>query len=325
MKSILIIIPYFGRFNNYFNLFLKSVECNNTIDFLIITDDKRKFNYPKNVKVVYSTFQKESKRITSYFDFEAKCDTPYKLCDYKPFFGEIYREYSKDYDFWGWSDTDLILGNIRKFVASDLLKYCDKLYIHGHFSLIKNNGYINSLLLNSPVYEDIWHCREAYQISEVVHYDEFNGVLKTLGRLGAKVYDCLFDIANIDFRYSNFYLCDWDNPIKFKGEKLVFFFLNGKLIGISDQLVRKEFLYVHLQKREMFNDVKTTNSFIIVPNAFLEFNSNFDLEEEFRNENKTSVVEEKKYTKAIYDKYSSSQHTSYWQPKQEVLKMLKKN
>lgn len=73
MQSIIVVIPYFGKFNSYFNLFLKSIEYNSTVDFLIITDDKRNFDYPSNVKVVYSSFEEESHRMTSYFDFDATC------------------------------------------------------------------------------------------------------------------------------------------------------------------------------------------------------------------------------------------------------------
>lgn len=97
MDSILIIIPYFGKFNNYFNLFLKSVSYNETIDFLIITDDVSNYNYPRNVKVLYSSFNDILKRIKNYFKENAKCDIPYKLCDYRPFIGELYKEYSKNY------------------------------------------------------------------------------------------------------------------------------------------------------------------------------------------------------------------------------------
>lgn len=33
MQKIIIILPYFGKFSNYFNLFLKSCEKNHTIDW----------------------------------------------------------------------------------------------------------------------------------------------------------------------------------------------------------------------------------------------------------------------------------------------------
>lgn len=324
MDSILIIIPYFGKFNNYFNLFLKSVEYNNTIDFLIITDDKRNFDYPKNVKVVYSTFLKETKKISSYFDFEAVCNNPYKICDYKPFFGEIYKEYSKDYDFWGWCDTDLILGNIRKFATPDLLKFCDKLYIHGHFSLIKNNGYVNHLLLNSPIYEDIWHCKEVFLIGDhTCYYDEYNGSVNTLYRLGAKIYFNIDDIANIDFRHFSFSLCRWDDINLFINKKLIFYFDKGRLIATSEDNEKKEFLYIHLQKREMENHVTDSNSFRIIPNKFLNLDDDFDYEKEWKRQ---SVFEKNhfEYEKSILDKTNNS-NNSYWQPKQEVLKMLNKN
>ena len=41
MKKIVFICPYFGAFPNYFNLTLKSIEYNKTIDWLIITDIKK--------------------------------------------------------------------------------------------------------------------------------------------------------------------------------------------------------------------------------------------------------------------------------------------
>ena len=35
MKKIIIIIPYFGEFPNYFDLWMKSVKYNSDIDFLL--------------------------------------------------------------------------------------------------------------------------------------------------------------------------------------------------------------------------------------------------------------------------------------------------
>ena len=38
MNSIALVIPYFGKFNNYFHLWLESAKRNSTIDFHIYTD-----------------------------------------------------------------------------------------------------------------------------------------------------------------------------------------------------------------------------------------------------------------------------------------------
>lgn len=324
MKSILIIVPYFGKFKSSFPLFLKSVEYNSTIDFLIITADKRKFNYPKNVKVIYSTFEKEAQRMMSYFPFKTRCETPYKIVDYKPFYGEIYKEYTKDYDFWGWCETDLILGNIRKFATQDLLYYCDKLYIHGHFSLIKNNGYVNQLLLNSPVYDDIWHCREALNIPNInVHYDEFNGSVPTLHRLGCKIYANINDYADIDKEEWQLSLDKYNGYDLFpNNENLVFFYKKGSLYGVNEKGKKKEFLYIHLQKRKLINRVSKPDSFIIIPNLFIDFDPNFNLENEFSRQKKLAN-KHNNYFEQIIERYSKFEHQAIWQKKQEALKILK--
>lgn len=43
-NRVAFIIPYFGKFNNYFPLFLKSCEANADLcDWLIYTDDKTEY------------------------------------------------------------------------------------------------------------------------------------------------------------------------------------------------------------------------------------------------------------------------------------------
>ena len=83
LKKILI-IPYFGKFNNYFELWLKSCEYNTDFDWLIFTDDKTNYQYPENVHVHYTTFENIKDRINNLFEFEISLDSPYKLCDFKP-------------------------------------------------------------------------------------------------------------------------------------------------------------------------------------------------------------------------------------------------
>ena len=41
MNRIAIIIPYFGKFNNYFKFWLESACANQDVDFLVFTDDNR--------------------------------------------------------------------------------------------------------------------------------------------------------------------------------------------------------------------------------------------------------------------------------------------
>lgn len=145
-NRIVFIIPYFGKFNNYFELYLKSCEINsNLCDWLIFTDDKRNFNYPQNVKVKYVSWPDMVNYIRSKVDFKIKLERPYKLCDYRPLYGKIFSEFIKGYDFWGYCDTDLIWGKISDFVTSDILNSYDKIFDFGHCTIIRNNKKNNTI------------------------------------------------------------------------------------------------------------------------------------------------------------------------------------
>lgn len=55
--KIKVVIPYFGKLPDYFDLFLKSCEINSEIEFLIFTDQKVKKEYPTNVTVYHTEFE----------------------------------------------------------------------------------------------------------------------------------------------------------------------------------------------------------------------------------------------------------------------------
>lgn len=45
-----IIIPYYGKFPDFFQLFLNSCKWNKGFNWLIFTDNEDKYIYPDNVK-----------------------------------------------------------------------------------------------------------------------------------------------------------------------------------------------------------------------------------------------------------------------------------
>lgn len=99
MKKGVFIVPYFGKFNNYFQLFLNSCKFNKNYDWLFFTDDKTVYDYPDNVTVKYTSFEEIRSFIQSKFDFKISLNYPYKFCDLKPMYGYIFSEYIKEYDF----------------------------------------------------------------------------------------------------------------------------------------------------------------------------------------------------------------------------------
>lgn len=165
MKRIILIIVYFGQFRNDNSFWLKSIELNPDIDFLIFTDQTIKA--PKNVKIVQTTFSEVVKYIQNQYDFTVAIPQPYKLCDFKPAYGELFQEYIKDYEFWGHCDNDLIFGNIRKFITDDILKAFDRILIRGHFTLYKNNLEVNKTYKEaSPSYKVVFSNSKNYCFDE---------------------------------------------------------------------------------------------------------------------------------------------------------------
>ena len=100
MYKICIIGIYFGKFPSYFNLWLTSCAYNNSIDFLVITDQYID-NLPANVKVINMSFYDFRNLVQSKFDFKISLERPYKICDFKPAFGIICDNFLHGYDFWG--------------------------------------------------------------------------------------------------------------------------------------------------------------------------------------------------------------------------------
>lgn len=100
---------------------------------------------------------------------------PYKLCDLKPALGNIFRSIFHEYDFWGYTDIDLILGNIRSFFTRELLDVYDVLFVRkeyatGSLFLIRNCGCCNYLYMNSPDYESVFaDAHKYYDFDECAH------------------------------------------------------------------------------------------------------------------------------------------------------------
>ena len=144
MKSICYVVPYFGRLPESFPLWLVSCKANPTVNWIIFTDDKTAYSYPKNVRVYYCSFDDMKKRIQENFDFPIVIDRGWKLCDFKIAYGEIFASELAGYDFWGNCDVDLMWGNIRKFLTDEILDKYEKIGFLAHSTLYRNTPEVNA-------------------------------------------------------------------------------------------------------------------------------------------------------------------------------------
>ncbi len=269
MKSIIIIIPFFGTLPNTFKFWYQSALNNPTINFLLFTDCC--ISNAKNIKVIECSFNKFIQDIQSKFDFKINISAPYKLCDFRPAYGDIFQEYIRNYDFWGFGDVDLVYGDIRYFITEDKLNTYDIISGWGHLTLYRNNQYCNNFYKKNisgfQFYKDV------FSNPQNSLFDEYHR--KGIGDLWKflhpdKVWDHrLFDDIKIPRHkihfysvfhpeYSNFLIFEYDNDLY-------------RLYVKKNKIVREKSLYVHLQKRKMKIRTNNVNKYLIVPNCFINY------------------------------------------------------
>lgn len=304
MKKILFICPYFGTYPNYFNLTLNSIKNNPTIDWLIITDIKKEYDYPDNVKVIYMSFFELQKKIQSYFDFKISLNAPFKMCDFRPAYGIVFKDYLSDYDFWGHCDFDCIYGNLRKFLPENILDTHERIYCLGHMSLYKNTNIINNMFKNKlDKYTDY---KEIFTHDKPYSFDEM-GIILILTNNNIKIYNkfvfadiypweqplrCVETTANISEKKHTSYIN--------KERRQIFEYDNGILNSIyldnthEKSIKRREYMYIHLQRRFMQNLTSDLNKYLIIPNKFINYR---DINIDFILNNSKDWILYKRYLK----------------------------
>lgn len=281
-KSIAFILPYFGKFHNYFQLFLNSCEKNPDVTWFLFTDQKENYHYPQNVRVTYLEFEKLRERIQEQYDFPIVLDTPYDLCDFKVAYGEIFEEELKGFDFWGFCDCDLIFGNIREILTEELLEKYDKIFLRGHCTIFRNTKELNRIYRN-PI-DGVLQYKLAFSEAGAHHFDEgypelVPGINRIYADTGREIYDG-FLFADIEVERWAFRQADYQRiPGELdKCRNSVFAWEDGNLYRYyldGDEIKRESFLYIHLQKRKMKDKRsqagKQTDSFLIYPNVFADW------------------------------------------------------
>lgn len=276
MKKAIFIIPFFGKFKNYFPLFLESCSYNKDFNWLIITDNKTPYQYPENVMVIYKSFDQLKKEMQAKFDFKISLNKPYKLCDYKPSYGYIFSDLIKEYRMWGYCDTDIIFGKISDFISNDDIQFYDKIGILGHCTLIKNDKKHNTsfmLPINGiKVYKKYFQDEDTHSFDE-----EFNNSINNIFENNNLNIKKLNKVANIYTKSSNFKLThlshDKRNYCVEKNKRNSFFlFSNGKLYRyslVNNQISKNEYIYIHMQSRKMTISPNISKTqFKIIPNSF---------------------------------------------------------
>lgn len=273
MNSTVFACPYFGKLEReQFKLWLASCKANDTIDFVLLLDDESAliFDMPSNVHAIKMTWEECRELAQKQFDFKIKMEYAYKLCDLRPAFGQVFAEYIGDHDFWGHMDiSDTILGNLRKFLADEILEQYDKVHIYGHLTLYRNtkenNERFRIAARSGMTVEQIYSVEENVCFDDMYQPASINTIFKENGfPLLEKVDDLVADILPDKWRFrlsgDSGYIprvFEWDDGTLFE------------CTVVNGQLQKREVGYVHFQKRTVLSEVSEADHYYLIPNRFI--------------------------------------------------------
>ncbi len=178
MKNICILIPYFGKWPDWFNFFLHTCAWNPGVTWHLFTDCPVPDSASENVKFTPFTLQDFNALASEKLHIDINLPRPYKLCDLRPAYQVIFEDFLHGCDFWGYGDLDVIYGNIAHFITDEILEHYDVITTRqeamaGHFSLFKNIELLNRLYERSPRYKEIFQ--------DTNHHYAFDELCKTYG------------------------------------------------------------------------------------------------------------------------------------------------
>ncbi|MCR4584648.1 MAG: hypothetical protein K5686_02890 [Lachnospiraceae bacterium] len=259
MYSIAHIIAYFtretGKWPDYIDWFMASCKANPTIDFYIFTDDHAlaKWEDTPNINIVYMSYEECVALIHEKVGYVNMTKTR-KLCDIKPVYGKVFREWVKDYDFWAFGDCDLILGDLRKNFPDEFLDKYDWLQVLGNLEIVRNTEEVNDYyLMERPD----WSLNKDFTWKSIVEkenetgFDEWIGVPMIIRENGKRIYWTRENFANI-YQERKGYKKMIDNTVQ---ENTLFQYWrweNGALYHVNKLTgKKKERLYIHFSNRKM--------------------------------------------------------------------------
>lgn len=261
--KVCIIGVYFGELPNTFSIWLQSCRYNPSIDFLIVTDQIIEAK-ADNIIIIQSDLEKIKRKIETLVGFPISLERPYKLCDYKPVYGKIFKDKLKGYDYWGHCDFDLIWGDIRYYIEKYHYWEYEKFLPFGHLTLYRNVCEVNDRYKMEGSITGNY--KSVFTSSKSMLFDEY-GMNSLYVKNGFPFFDENI-FSDIDFNRYRMTVCEKQNNPK---KKMLLYNQYLREIGYNKQhqlftweeghvfryylengkINKDEYIYIHLPKRAM--------------------------------------------------------------------------
>lgn len=159
-QTIIMVTYVFGEDainKRYLRLFVESARRSGIDMIAIVGPTAPSYPLPLNVQHVPLTWNELTDRVRDRI-FDGKepgtlrqTRNFYKVIDFKPLFAHLFPELVKNFDWWGYVDNDMILGNVRRILNRIKLNKYDMIasfpdeFTSGPFMLYRNTPVINEL------------------------------------------------------------------------------------------------------------------------------------------------------------------------------------
>jgi hypothetical protein len=114
IPRVVFLIPYFGYWPKWSELFFNSCRLNTSIGVIVICETRPPFALPSNVSVLSATRKEVIDRLAKATGLNLESISGHKLCDFRPFFGRAFSDLIANYEFWGFCDVDMMFGDLNR-------------------------------------------------------------------------------------------------------------------------------------------------------------------------------------------------------------------
>lgn len=156
-NKICFVVPFYGSWPNYAKLWALSAKFNPNIHFLIVTDIEIPYSLGPNIRLLIESYDNTMSRLSTATGIDSTEKRYHKLCDYKPFYGLAFKDELRQFEYWGYTDIDIILGDFSQVIQIINETKCDFFFTHtkpiGHCTIIRNSDKCNKVGLSVKNYK----------------------------------------------------------------------------------------------------------------------------------------------------------------------------
>ena len=211
---------------------------------LLLTDGAVNEALPPNIRHVKTTSHELAERIRTKCGIPVQDDfPPYKLCDFRPLFACMFEEFIAGFDFWAWSDMDVMYSDSLQSLINSFRDYdvvgtgcCDR--CSGPLCFFRNYPPLNNLYKQIDV--------SNFAVPESMLVDE--SLMTALVKEGPFLTDLSSKEIVEPFLYRNGKLCTTDGE---ESSKVYYHFGGGR---------DRETLSRSIDEIDIFADLEVTST-----------------------------------------------------------------